>query len=115
MGLSTIKILCLAFVALWLPCHCDEAEIMTSTSEQTAPNTTAANHILYLMHTGESAKALQLYQTYRQENGANDFELIEQIGLILLDQGFRTHDPETQLMTTFGAGISMNEKSPLYH
>lgn len=76
-----------------------------------APTQTAPNHILYLMHTGEVAKALQAYQEYREKIGANDFELIEQIGLILLDQGFRSRDAEIQLLTVFGAGISLNEKA----
>lgn len=77
-----------------------------SSHQQTAPN-----HILYLMHTGETAKALQAYQEHRKQTGTNDFELIEQIGLILLDQGFRTRDVEVQRLTLFGAGISTNEKA----
>jgi HEAT repeat protein len=71
---------------------------------------TVTNHILYLMHTGETAKALQAYQDYRKQLGSNDFELIEQLGLILLDQGYRTRDSEIQRLTLFGAGISTNEK-----
>ena len=73
--------------------------------------TTPANHVLFLMHTGNTTQALQAYNNFRIEAGSHDFELIEQIGLILLDQGFRTNDPETQLLTVFGAGISTNEKS----
>lgn len=71
----------------------------------------ATNHILYLMHAGETAKALQAYQCYRKETGTNDFDLLEQIGLILLDQGFRSRDAEIQRLTLFGAGISTNEKA----
>lgn len=72
---------------------------------------TAPNHILYLMHKGETAKALQAYQEYRKETGLNDFDLLEQIGLILLDEGYRTRDAEVQRLTLFGAGMSMNEKA----
>ncbi|HEV8053063.1 MAG TPA: HEAT repeat domain-containing protein, partial [Parachlamydiaceae bacterium] len=72
---------------------------------------TATNHILYLMHTGETAKALQAYQEYRNTTGTNDFELIEQIGLIILDQGYRSKDAEIQRLTLFGAGVSTNEKA----
>lgn len=75
------------------------------------PQQTTTSHILYLIHTGETAKALQAYQDYRKQSGNNDFELIEQIGLILLDQGYRTRDPEIQRLTLFGAGISTNEKA----
>lgn len=69
------------------------------------------NHILFLMHTGDTAKALKAYQDYVEQNGSHDFELIERIGLIILDQGYRTRDPETLLLTLFGAGISLNEKA----
>lgn len=75
------------------------------------PQQTNVSRILYLMHTGETAKALEAYQEHRKESGTNDFELIEQIGLILLDQGYRTRDPEIQCLTMFGAGISTNEKA----
>lgn len=72
---------------------------------------TVPNHILYLMHTGETSKALRAYQARRKATGVNDFELIEQLGLILLHQGYRTRDPEIQCLTLFGAGISTNEKA----
>lgn len=77
----------------------------------TSHEQTATSHILYLMHTGETAKALQAYEEYRINTGTNDFDLIEQIGLIVLDQGHRIRDPEIQRLTLFGAGISMNEKA----
>lgn len=83
-------------------------------SQSPAPSSTTAsyaNHILFLMHTGDTAKALKAYQEYVKQNGSHDFELIERIGLILLDQGFRMRDPETSLLTMFGAGISLNEKA----
>lgn len=70
-----------------------------------------ANHILFLMHTGDTAKALEAYKEYAKKSGMQDFELLERMGLILLDQGFRTREPESQLLTLFGAGISMNEKA----
>lgn len=71
----------------------------------------APGHIQFLMHTGNAAQALKAYQEYHEKIGRHDFELIERIGLILLDQGFRTRDPETQVLTLFGAGISLNEKA----
>lgn len=83
---------------------------LQGSSDEDQPST-APNHILYLMHAGETEKALQAYRQYQQENQGNDFELIEQMGLVLLDQGFRTRDPDIQMMTIFGAGISMNEKA----
>jgi HEAT repeat protein len=86
-------------------------EALTSTPILLQHDDLSSSHILYLMHTGETAKALQAYQKYRKRTGLNDFELIEQMGLILLHQGYRTRDPETQCLSLFGAGISTNEKA----
>jgi HEAT repeat protein len=109
MGLSTmiylIPVLLFAFFTD-LSLSANQANMQISPYQQTT-----SNHILYLMHIGETAKALQAYQHYHTEAGHNDFELIDQIGLILLDQGYRTRDPEIQRLTLFGAGISMNEKA----
>lgn len=82
-----------------------------SSSAPSNTSTSVPNHILFLTHTGDTAKALQAYTDYVQQNGSHDFELIERIGLIILDQGFRSKDPETMLLTLFGAGISLNEKA----
>lgn len=73
--------------------------------------TSATNHILYLAHTGNTSQSLQAYCQHSEALGAHDFDLIERIGLTILDQGFRSSDEETQLLTVFGAGISMNEKA----
>lgn len=69
------------------------------------------NHILFLMHLGDTARALEAYKLHTREMGAQDFELLERMGLILLDQGYRSREPETQLLTLYGAGISMDEKA----
>lgn len=81
------------------------------TSAPSNASTSPSNHILYLMHTGDTAKALKAYSEYSNQIGSHDFELIERIGLTILDQGFRSRDPETMLLTMFGAGISLNEKT----
>jgi len=86
----------------------DEETVLTSS---TTDSSKVPNHILYLMHTGNTTQALQEYEKYRDETGSHDFELVEQIGLIVLDQGFRSSDSETQRLALFGAGISMNEKA----
>lgn len=81
-------------------------------SESPSNTTTSSyNHILFLMHTGDTAKALEAYEEHTKRVGGHDFELIEKMGLILLDQGYRTRDPEIQILTLFGAGISLNEKA----
>lgn len=69
------------------------------------------NHILYLMHTGDLVKALEEYRSYKKLTNNHDVEVLERIGLVLLDQGYRTNDPEVQVLTLFGAAISTNEKA----
>ncbi len=85
--------------------------ICSQTAPSLQPQTNTTNHILFLMHTGNTAQAFQAYQDFIKVSGRHDFELIESMGLILLDQGQRARDPETQLLTLFGAGISNNEKN----
>lgn len=85
--------------------------LILATNCTASPLVLTPNHILYLMHAGETAKALQTYQCYRKETGEEDFDLLEQIGLILLDQGFRSRDMEIRRLTLFGAGVSTNEKA----
>jgi HEAT repeat protein len=69
------------------------------------------NHILFLMRTGNISKAVNAYRTYQKQSGQHDYELIQEMGLLLLDQGYHSSDPETRIMTTFGAGISQNERA----
>ncbi len=66
--------------------------------------------ILYLLKTGKESNAFSLYQEYYKEKKCHDSELLEQIAVILIEQGFSLNDPEPQALAIFGAGISMNEK-----
>ncbi len=66
--------------------------------------------ILYSLHTGHLHQALELYQQHRQKNKRHDLTLVQQIGLTLLDRGSHNRDPQIQLLTLFGAGISSNER-----
>jgi HEAT repeat protein len=68
-----------------------------------------SGQILFLLQQGEHEKALKLYQNQFQANGPHDFELLHQIGLRILDFGFRQHDPECQLLALFGASVSAHE------
>ncbi len=70
----------------------------------------ATSRVLYLLQRDFTAQAIEAYQETYQECGTHDSELIQSIALSLLLEGYRTKDPETQLMTLFGAGISLNEK-----
>lgn len=70
-----------------------------------------SSRILFLMQAGHTHTAMKLYQQYYEQLGYHDRDLIQQIGLALLDQGNEASEPETQLLTLFGAGISMNENA----
>jgi HEAT repeat protein len=63
-------------------------------------------HILYLLQSKEFNQAIDLYQEYRTALGRHDFEILQQIGLIILEQGARSADPEIQLTSIFGSSIA---------
>jgi len=63
-------------------------------------------HILYLLQSREFAKGIDLYQDYKKILGRHDFEILQQMGLLLLEQGARSADPETQLTSIYGSGIA---------
>jgi HEAT repeat protein len=65
--------------------------------------------ILFLIQQGEHEQALKLYQKSFQASNQHDFELLHQIGLRVLDYGFRQKDPECQLLALFGASVSAHE------
>lgn len=77
----------------------------------TASNLPQTNQMLYLLHAGEVEKALNSYREYYKEKGKHDFELLQNLSLILLDKGIKSGSAEIALMTLYGAGISMNEKA----
>lgn len=68
-------------------------------------------HIFYLIHTNKIDQALEHYQDYLHRHGRHDTEFLQQLGLSVLEQGAKSRDAETLLMTLFGAGIAMNEKT----
>lgn len=63
-------------------------------------------HIGYLMQKKKAVEAVDLYEEYRSQLGRHDFEVLEQLGMILLDEGARSDDSEKQLMSIFGSGIA---------
>jgi HEAT repeat protein len=67
------------------------------------------NQGLYLVHRGQIASAIDIYQKHFQKTQSHDTEFLQHLGLSLLEQGARHSDPEIQLMAIFGAGIAMNE------
>lgn len=69
------------------------------------------NHLLFLMRSGHISQAIEGYRQYHKAGGQHDYDLIQELGLLLLDQGHYSSDPEVRILTTFGAGISLNERA----
>src|SRR5262249_53742288 len=62
--------------------------------------------IAYLMQAHEIEKSLNLYEQYRRFLGKNDFEVLEQMANILLEEGARSDDQEKQLLSIYGSGVA---------
>jgi len=63
-------------------------------------------HSLYLMQQNQIEESLEKYREFSDLTGRHDFEVLQQMGLILLQKGIQSEDPQTFLMTLFGAGLS---------
>ena len=72
---------------------------------------TELNQILYYMQVGNTQRAFQLYDDYYKETGQHNLEILHELGLMILAEGYASSDPEIQLMTIFGAGVSLNERA----
>ncbi len=64
------------------------------------------NQITYLMQAHQPEKSITLYNRYKNALGKHDFEVLQQMAFILLEQGARSPDQETQLLSIFGSGIA---------
>lgn len=67
---------------------------------------TNKNHIPYMMQAGEVEKSISLYINYKKKLEKHDFEILQQMAFILLDQGARSSNKETQLLSIYGSGIA---------
>jgi HEAT repeat protein len=66
--------------------------------------------ILFQIRKDQDKQAISNYKELVASTGSHQFELLHQMGLALLDQGFRQKNPEAQLMAIFGASIAMNDE-----
>jgi len=64
------------------------------------------SQITYLMQAREIEKSINLYILYKKQLGKHDFEILQQMAFILLEQGARSQDQETQLLSIYGSGIA---------
>lgn len=78
--------------------------ICTSLSADTTEQS-QKNHIAYLARSGEVPSSLKLYLEFQKKIGKHDFEVLEQIGTILLEQEAQKQDEQSQLLSIMGAKI----------
>lgn len=65
------------------------------------------NHLLYLMRSNKITSSIDLYKQYQKTlKGKHDSEILEQMALILLDQGMATHDEEKEFISLYGASLA---------
>lgn len=63
-------------------------------------------HSLYLMQQNQIEASIERYREFSDLTGRHDFEILQQIGLILLQKGIQSADSQTFMMTLLGAGLS---------
>lgn len=64
------------------------------------------HHSLYLMQQNQVADSIEKYREFSSLAGRHDFEVLQEMGLMLLKRGSQSADLQTFLMTLFGAGLS---------
>ncbi len=67
--------------------------------------------INFLLQQRDRPAALKVYDAHVEETGKQDFNVLQEIALNILEEGSRSSKPEIQLLTLYGAGISANEKA----
>ncbi|HSX10261.1 MAG TPA: HEAT repeat domain-containing protein [Chlamydiales bacterium] len=63
-------------------------------------------HSLYLMQQDQVEESIERYREFSDLTGRHDFEILQQMGLILLQKGIQSENPQTFMMTLLGAGLS---------
>jgi HEAT repeat protein len=61
---------------------------------------------LFLMQQNKVEESITRYRNYTELTGRHDFEMLQLMGLTLLQKGIQSEDPQIFLMTLFGAGLS---------
>lgn len=68
-------------------------------------------HALYLMQQNQIEEAIGRYREFSDLSGRHDFEILQRMGLILLQKGIQQGDPQIFLMTLLGAGLSGSNRA----
>jgi HEAT repeat protein len=62
--------------------------------------------VLFLLHRGNVERGVEAYRARVEEQGTHDYELLREMALVLLRRGEASGDPEDQLLSLLGAGVS---------
>lgn len=103
--LKILTILIFSFMRRWLLLA--SFQFLSLLPLQSAPF--HQGRILFLIQQGEHEKGLKLYQSSYQESKQHDFDLLHQIGLKILNEGYEQSAPECQLLALFGASVAAHE------
>lgn len=76
-----------------------------------ATSSTDFRHALYLMHINEIERSITRYQELSQESGKQNYEVLAQMALLLMQKGAVSEDSEVQMLTMFGAGLASSALS----
>lgn len=73
---------------------------------QPAPAAEGMMRALYMMQSENIDASLQCYQDAYAQGSKHDFEVLQELGHVLLRHGIRSEDPQIVAMSLFGAGLS---------
>ncbi|MBX9744337.1 MAG: hypothetical protein K2X08_03905, partial [Chlamydiales bacterium] len=85
--------------------------ILVTSVYASTPIQDAKMQALYLMQQQKIEESIERYRDLAHLSGRHDFDLLQQMGLILLQKGIRQENPQAFLMTLFGAGFSNSARS----
>lgn len=76
-----------------------------------AESDSSRDHYLFMIYRGNDQEAWENYLRDYEINQKHDFGLLKKMALALLDYGFKEKDPESQVLTMFGASFSADEET----
>ncbi|MBS0625326.1 MAG: HEAT repeat domain-containing protein [Verrucomicrobia bacterium] len=96
----------MGLLAKCLICTCAASALWAATPAQEAKM-----QALYLMQQKKVEESIERYRELANITGRHDFEVLQQMGLTLLQKGIQSEDPQAFLMTLFGAGLSNSARA----
>ena len=70
-------------------------------------------HVLYLARCGDLDGALDLYEVHHPSPESHDYATLQDLAMTTMETGFHSRDPESVLLSVFGAGIALHERALL--